>query len=799
LSADRIACLLALAACAALRAPTFAQEEPPRPRQVEEIVVTAQKKEQTVQDVPISMTALTGDFLQEAGVDDIHELAKFTPNVNFSTNPCCPTIFIRGFGTPFNASSFDPTVGITIDEMSISQSVYFADPLYDIGRIEVLRGPQGTLFGKNTTGGLFNVTTAAPTREFTGLLVVRAGGLGVHRVEAAGGGPLGALDWAQFRVALLDSQEAGDVDNTKLRVEEPKAKQRAGRLKLALQPLDGLDVLLIGSLARTDARAFQFQQHHLRDSSVRFLRQYDPRFEDDGLNHQDSTNWPPHHVRDTTLAQGNFRYHLGDLGPLRQTELVAVLGYTKFGGGAPIDFDFSPADVAHFLPPATIAYQQKSAELRFGTTAPAPFGFGDLELLTGALYLDSSFFTDVPVVAGDDFGDYLLSAPGFELATGMPAPGGVGFTDLAAAAAALGVPLPPSPAPFAGDGFRVLSDQGTTSAGAFGQLGWNPTPRWTVTAGGRFTYEKRTAALTGDCFNPGFVCAALGAREYNLDLSRIEHDFSPRFTAQYRPFDALTLFAARAQGFKSGGFNNFSITGRGLEVDAEKVVSWETGAKGRLFDGTLSVAAAFFNTDADNLQVQNFVGTAIEVRNAASARSRGVEFDFHWLTPVEPLTLFGAGAFTDARFKDYANALAPRGPGPDTQDLSGKRMPFVSEWQFNVTPTLRLPFAVAGLPAIGTLLPPRLAFTTAVDVFYRSDLFLDLDLDPNTHQDAYVLLNGRIGVSTVDDALSVNVAVRNLANADVFEYVTDSTFFPGGYMAFQEFQRNVVAEVRYHF
>jgi len=277
-----------------------------------------------------------------------------------------------------------------------------------------------------------------------------------------------------------------------------------------------------------------------------------------------------------------------------------------------------------------------------------------------------------------------------------------------------------------------------------------------------------------------------------------ENDFSPRFTAQYSPWRELTLFAARTKGFKSGGFNNFNSAGTNLEVNAEQVVSWEAGAKGTLLDGTLSLAATFFNGDADNLQVQNLVGAVVEVRNAASARSRGVELDYRWLTPLEALSVSGGGAYTDARFKDYPNAQAPRGSGSATQDLSGKRMPFVPQWQTNATPTLRLPFAVPRASLLERL-PPRLALTTAVDILYRSGQFLDQDLDPHTHQNAYVLLDGRIGISNVDDTLSLSFAVRNITNADVFEFVTDSTFFPGGYMAFQEFQRNYTAEVRYRF
>ncbi len=154
-----------------LTVPAFAEE----PRAIEEIVVTAQKREQSIEEVPISITALTGTFLKEAGIGGVHELVRHTPNVHFATSPCCSTIFIRGFGSPFQAGAFDPTVSLVLDELSIPKDIYLSDPLYDIERFEVLRGPQGSLFGKNTPAGLFNVTTAGPTEEFTGTILGRLG------------------------------------------------------------------------------------------------------------------------------------------------------------------------------------------------------------------------------------------------------------------------------------------------------------------------------------------------------------------------------------------------------------------------------------------------------------------------------------------------------------------------------------------------------------------------------------------------------------------------------------------------
>ena len=262
---------------------------PSPPRSIEEIVVTAQKKEESIQDVPISITALEGSFLQEAGIDDFHELAEFTPNVRFTTNACCTTVFIRGFGTPFAAGAFDPTVGLALDELSIAKEIYMSDPLFDIERFEVLRGPQGTLFGKNTPAGLFNVTTASPSDEFEGYVLGGVGGLGVHRLEAALGGPLGELgDLVRFRLAAVDLDGPGDVENTALDVDEPATEQQAGRLKLE-----------ISAARRTSTSADRLARAHgvallprpvvrLPRRDVEFLRGFDPEFEDDPFNHQNS-------------------------------------------------------------------------------------------------------------------------------------------------------------------------------------------------------------------------------------------------------------------------------------------------------------------------------------------------------------------------------------------------------------------------------------------------------------------------------------------------------------------------------
>ncbi|MGH7806298.1 MAG: TonB-dependent receptor plug domain-containing protein, partial [Candidatus Binatia bacterium] len=166
-------------------------QETAAPRTIEEIVVTAQKKTESIQEVPMSISALTGDFLRSAAIDDVAEIARYTPNVYFQENgPAGSAIFIRGFGTPFALSTLDPGVSLVLDELSIPRDVYLSDPLFDLERFEILRGPQGTLFGKNTPAGLFNLTTKLPTQEWEGDISARIGGLDTHRIEAGVGGPL---------------------------------------------------------------------------------------------------------------------------------------------------------------------------------------------------------------------------------------------------------------------------------------------------------------------------------------------------------------------------------------------------------------------------------------------------------------------------------------------------------------------------------------------------------------------------------------------------------------------------------
>ena len=328
-------------------------------------------------------------------------------------------------------------------------------------------------------------------------------------------------------------------------------------------------------------RNYAWQQRHLRPSSLTFLRQYDPRIEDDPFDHQLSQNSPGDTFRDTDLAQLNLHQRLPDLGPAKNLELVAILGWSKFDQGFKSDLDMSPADILS-LPDAAFHYRQRSVELRFAGDLPAPWSFGNLDLVVGGLVFDSNFSSGTSVTSGNDFSAWALSAAGFESVTGSEPPGGLGFQNAQQFAAALGVPLPVSGL-LAGDGFHIVAAQKLTSKAVFGQLAWHPTEKWTASFGARANFEDKQANIVLHCFTPGIACAAVGAGDYTAHPKRSESDVSPKVSLQYFPWDDLSLFATYAQGYKSGGFNNLSLNPNGLEVSPEKAKSWEVGAKGRLF------------------------------------------------------------------------------------------------------------------------------------------------------------------------------------------------------------------------
>jgi iron complex outermembrane recepter protein len=762
----------------------------PQSAQIEEIVVTAQKKEQSLQEVPISVTAVGGDFIRAVNAADLAQLADYIPNVRIDADDLgSPQLFIRGFGTNAFNPSFESSVGFVQDEIYFGRPGYFTESMFDIDRVEVLRGPQGTLFGKNTIAGVFNVSSRRPRDAFESDLRYSYGTDNAHRIEAGVGGMF--ADWGGIRVAGLYRSEDGELYNQFLDRDEEKLTQKAGRVKLLLLPHDQVTMELTAQVSDTEAAFWPFQLMMLDDDTRNFLRSYDPDIEDDPYDFNTSFDTPGWIEKGSETVALNTRWDTGDLAGLRDSSFTLVLAGSKFHIDQLNELDVSPADIARLDNHED--HEQLSAELRFTGRADSLFGLGgEVDFVAGAFWYDSSYTLLARIMAGADIGAYALTDDFLQLASGDGGIGLIGTIGLP------GIPLIGNLlGPAIGEDFYQLDyDQDVSSLAFFGQATWFLTERWAVTPGIRVNRERKTVNTAGTraCTLDSLglpICvmsSLLQADNYaQSGLKRSESDVSPKFVIQYFGDNDVNWYASYARGYKSGGYNSLSFNGEDLEFEPENAETFELGVKATLLDRTLRINATVYETRFDNLQVLAFNSIFFDVSNAASATSRGLEADFQWLTPFEPLQIMGSLGLLDAKYDEYQGAPAPV-RNPETgelqigaqQDLSGKTIAFAPKATATLTPMLSFP--LFGLTA-----------QLAADVLYQGEQFTDTDLDPAARVAAYTRYAARFTLSDEMERWSITIGGNNLSDKRVLNQVTDATFFPGTYFAQQASGRQLYA------
>lgn len=749
--------------------PTRTRADDP-PRQLEEMVVTAQKTEQTLQEVPVSVTAIDGGFIQASGAADLADVSLYVPNVRVDADDLgSPQVFIRGFGTNAFNPSFESSVGFVQDEIYFGRPGYFTEAMFDVDSVEVLRGPQGTLFGKNTVAGVFNVISKGPVSGAGVNGRVFYGEHGEHRVEAGAGGMLN--EWVGARLAVLDRAQDGELYNQFLDRHEERLEQQAARLKFRVLPSYDIDSEITAVISDTEAAFWPFQLFNLDADTRNYLEDFDPDIEDDPKNFTNSAETPGWIEKGSRTIGWKTEWAHGPVGVLDDLSTVLVLGGSRFYIDQLNELDISPANISRLDNHED--HDQLSAELRFSGAGPAPFGWGTgVEFVAGAFWFDSSYELLARIVAGEDLSSYVFTDDALQLITGS---GDISSPlTLLQGLGPLLVPL------LQNDFYQFDYTQDISSAALFGQMTWYLTDRWAITPGIRYNREEKRVDTAGTAFCertaasviPCVMGLLLGANDYDRNnLRREESDLSPKFVLQYFSDYDVNYYASWAKGFKSGGFNSLSYTGDDLEYEAEETQTVEAGVKGRFFDRTLSVNLTVYQTEFDNLQVLAFNGTFFDVSNAATAYSRGLEADFLWLTPWTPLELAGSFGWLDARYDEYTDAPAPIQQGIDAeQDLSDQRIAFAPRATATLTPTLSVP--------IGSM-----ALITAVDVLYQGDQFVDSDLDPNTYVPAYTKYAARITLGSQSESWSITVGGTNLTDERVLNQVTDTPFFPGTYQA----------------
>ncbi|MEQ1439255.1 TonB-dependent receptor [Fontimonas sp. SYSU GA230001] len=791
-------------------APPPAASDSEEPRQIEEIVVTAQKTRQSLQKVPISVTAVGGEFIAEVGAQDLAEVSLYVPNVRVDSDDLgSPQMFIRGFGTNSFNPSFEASVGLVQDEIYYGRAGYFTESMFDVDRVEVLRGPQGTLFGKNTVAGVFNVSSVAPEGELTTTGRYTHGSNGAQRLEAAIGGDLG--DWGGARAAVLWRRQDGEVYNQYLDRDEEKMDQQAGRIRARWYVAPELRTELLLQTSETHTAFWPFQLYKLDDDTRAYLEPFDPDIEDDPYNFRTSFDTPGTLDKGHDTVALNTQWQLGEVAGLDELTSVLVLGYSTFYIDQLNELDVSPADISRL--DSHEDHKQLSAELRFHGNAGSLFGLGTgAEFVAGAFFYRSDYTLFARVLAGQDLGSYLLTSDFRQLA-GCNASVDDSLDPvlqplLNPALCSDGQSIPGIPligellaAGIGDDWYQFDYDQRVDAVALFGQLTWELGEHWALTPGLRYSTERKQVLSAGNAHcrqkdaapdpslaPPCAMATLLQADNYTKpDLRRSESDYSPKITLQYFANADVGFYASWAKGFKSGGFNAISFTDQDLEYEPENAQTVELGIKSQWFDRTLRINATLYQTKFDNLQVLAFNGVFFDVSNAAAARSKGLEADLMWLTPWEPLTLMASIGLLDARYDEYAGAPAPiRNPETGAlqvgakQDLGGQRIAYAPRATGTLTPVLTIPLG-------------RFVGKLSGDLIYQGDQYTDTDLDVNAHVDPYTLYSARFILSNAEQTWSVSVGGANLTDERVLSRSVDAPFFPGTYFTQQISGRQLFA------
>ncbi|TRX56520.1 TonB-dependent receptor [Thalassomonas sp. M1454] len=769
---------------------------------LEVIQVTATKRTESIQDVPMSITAINGDKIEKAGIEDLSEMSGYIPNLTISEGAINTNIYMRGVGSGINRA-FEQSVGMFIDGVYMGRGKQFRAPFMDLERAEVLRGPQGVLFGKNTIAGTINLTTAKAEAggDFEGSVTVdiepEYASNGITAVLASG-----LTDELGVRLAVKTSETDGYMENTGTGRDEVGSEEDIVRLSVNWQPTAALDVNLKVEHAEFSATGTTAQIIGLEplDGLAGFVGgmlapALDPQFSADKEDYKNSTDQvlsPEKRETDADNVSINIDYALGD------GTLTLVTGYSAYESELLQDVDFMPVT---FINTNDIEdFSQISQEIRYATSGNNKFDY-----ITGVYYqeneLDFNFYSTVDIT---QINPALMGAfMGIPLQALNPAaPEGLSVVD----------------AGIVPNGFTrsTLFQQDTDSLSAFFQGTYNFSDDFRIIAGGRFTKETKdvtrdsmnatqastlyssatpvgpTDAPASPGFNSWFTANALGVAVTTPmgGGSRDEEQFIPSVKFQYDVNNDFMVYGGVEQGFKGGGFNaNADSTDESNEFEEEKALGLELGFKADLLDGRARLNAAVFHTSFDDLQVTTWNGFGFEVGNAAESVSQGLELDGSILL-TDNLTFSGSFSYLDSYYEDYSNGpctAVAQSQGESICDLTDESTPFAPEY----SASLFLDYV--------TEIGESMELFAQLNANFKDDFFYDTDLDENLMQEAHTKINARIALANVDGIWEVALIGKNLTDETTFAAGLDVPLVKGGYMGYTDAPRTVAVQGTFRF
>jgi len=594
---------------------------------LEEVLVTARHREESLQQVPISISAVRGDVIIEARMTSMQDLEHSVPNLVFGETGSSGETFIgiRGIGDFSRNIGFDTRVGVYIDGVFAGQSLAVDQGLVDVQQVEVLRGPQGTLFGKNSSSGVINIVSNKPViGENSGEFRLRAGNLDTLYGSAIANLSMG--EHSAARLSIVAQQQDGYIENLFTDVDLMSNDNLLGRGRFRFQPSDALDINF----------SFDFRRQH---NDLLFLEP-DASYENAVGNPLATPDFVVD--QDALLIDENDGWGTGltvDYVFDNDFVLTSISGYRsvdrKVGSDEDatrvftLDARFFEDDFEHF-----------TQEFRLASPGDRRFRY-----VLGAFYFDQQAVTDRRVALG----------PGF----GGP-PEGV-------------------------DAAVQDSSVDTQNWAFFVNGNYDVSDRFTLSGGLRYTDEQKDAVINQNVF-PGFGLATHIAEQFDRD----EDYVTVTANLQYQVSDAVTTYFTYSSGYKSGGFNvDLVPTVEDLKYEEETVDSFEIGLKSDLLEGRLRLNLALFHAEYDDYQVFQFRfdpfsgTTALLISNAASVTTEGFEIEGTALLHENFSLGFGLG-YNDASFDDFPGGAVDADTG-ESINVAGNVLPRAPEWTANFT------------------------------------------------------------------------------------------------------------------
>ena len=781
-----------LASAALLAAPAYAApaEEAPAAEASSgqnEIFVTARRRQETAQSVPLAISVIGGDAMERTGAFNVNRLQQLTPTLQFySSNPRNSAANVRGLGAPFGLTNdgIEQGVGIYVDDVYYSRAASSTFDFLDVKQIEVLRGPQGTLYGKNTTAGAINITSRAPTFTFESRGEISVGNYGFKQAKVAVSGPLS--ETVAARIAVSATGRNGTIFNTTSKTWVNSQDNIGARAQILWRANENLDVTIAGDYNTQSPICCATVYYGYGPTQKATARQF-PALAT-ALGYKPASTNPYDRVTDldTELRAKNKTGGASlklkwNVGPGTLTSVTAW----RF-------WDWDPSNDRDYTGlPITTLSQNPSQQNQYSQEVRYAISTKKLDVQVGAFAFNQSVHTEGTQQQGSAASTFLLSSSQINaICTTNPAAGCVsGILN----------------------GLTSKNDirLNASSFALYSQANWHVTDRLNLQPGVRLNYDKKTgwynSVVNNSAGTQVFVNAAngsntlLGAQAGVLASQQFaakfsDWNFSYDFTASYRVTNDVRAYATYAKTFKSGGINLNGVpsdaNGNPLlaaaTVKPESVNHFELGVKSQFLNRAVTLNLAAFRTDISNYQAQVTNGALGVLRgylaNAEKVRTQGLEADFAF-RPSDRFSLYANGAYTDAKYRSFTTAPCPpelsggttvtgtQVPGaagvagalsPASCNISGQALPGVSKWSYSWGGEYNLPAKLLG---------------TSGEVYFGYDGSYRSSFSSNPSPSAYTWINGyalhnfRAGYR-VENGIDVYGWVRNATGTNYVELLT---------------------------